>query len=159
KVAVPAAIQEQPQKLWFFYRAVYPGIPVAIPGATVAEIVLHFAGGLPPRTLQLEHQVSIFYELAVQNTCDKPPDGSPAAIAFSWVDENQERHINTVLPVAGLPANAVIETIEFRNLADYRIRFRSVVFGTEKAASPPDAEDGPLVRDGQDRRLRDDLRR
>ena len=73
-------------------------------------------------------------------------------------DESQERHINTVLPVTDLPPNAQIESIEFRNLADYRIRFRSVVFGTDKAAAPQDPDDAPLVRDGLDRRLRDDVR-
>jgi hypothetical protein len=32
------------------------------------------------------------------------------------------------------------------------------VFGTERAAAPQDPEDSPLVREGQDRRLRDDVR-
>ncbi len=157
RVALPTGI-EPCQKLWLFYRAVYPGVPTANPGATVGEVVIHFRGGAPPRTLQLEHQVSVFYELVVHNTRDQPPEGSPAAIAFSWIDEQKERHINTVLPVTDLPAGAEIEAIEFRNLADYRMRFRSVVFGSEKAAAPQDPEDSPLVREGQDRRLRDDVR-
>lgn len=157
KVLVPTALKEPGQKLWFFYKAMYPGIPTAIPGATVAEIVINFDGGLPPRTLRLEHQVSLFYEMAVHNTRDQPPDGSPAAIAFSWIDDQQERHLNTVLPVTDLTATASIESIEFRNLAEYQIRFRSVVFGTEKAAAPQDPDDSPLERSGQERQLRADV--
>ena len=157
RVAVPPG-QEPFTKLWLFYRATYPGVPTANPGATVGEVVLHFKGGAPSRTLTLEHQVSMFYELVVHNTRDQPPEGSPASIAFSWVDEQKERHINMALPVLDLPPGAELEAIEFRNLADYRMRFRSVVFGSEKAAAPQDPEDSPLVREGQDRRLRDDVR-
>lgn len=157
RIAVPPS-QEPCTKLWLFYRATYPGVPTANPGATVAEVLLHFKNGLPSRTLTLEHQVSMFYELVVHNTRDQPPEGSPAAIAFSWVDEQKERRINMVLPVLELPAGAELEAIEFRNLADYRMRFRSVVFGSDKAAAPQDPEDSPLLREGQDRRLRDDMR-
>jgi transcriptional regulator with AAA-type ATPase domain/GGDEF domain-containing protein/HAMP domain-containing protein len=156
KVEVPAA-GEAPQKLWFFYRAVYPGLPTANPGARVAEIVLHFHGGVPSRTIVLEHQVSVFYELAVQNTRNGPPEGSPAAIALTWVDERQEKHVNLVYPVTDLPAGAHLQAIEFRNLAEYRLRFRSVVFGNERAAAPQDPVDAPLLRDGQERRLRGDV--
>jgi len=156
RIAIPAGV-EPCQKLWLFYRAIYPGVPAANPGATVAEVVLHFRGGAPPRTLQLEHQVSVFYELVVHNTRDQPPEGSPAAIAFAWVDEQQERHINTVLPISDLPAGAELEAIEFRNLADYRMRFRSVVFGSEKPTQP-EPEGSPLIRDGQDMLMRDDAR-
>ena len=157
RVEIPPG-QEPSSKLWFFYRATYPGVPTANPGATVAEIVLHFRNGVPSRTLTLEHQVSMFYELVVQNTRDQPPEGSPASIALSWIDEQKERHLNLALPVLDLPAGSEIEAIEFRNLADYRMRFRSVVFGSDKAAAPQDPEDSPLLRDGQDRRLRDDVR-
>ena len=34
---------------------------------------------------------------------------------------------------------------EFKNLADYRIRFRSVVFVNERAVAPQDPADSPLV--------------
>ena len=145
KVAIEPG-EEPPQRLWFFYRAIYPGVPTANPGARVAEIVLHFGGGRPKRSLVLEHQVSMFYELAVHNTRDDPPDGSPASIALSWVDESQERHVNLGYPVLDLPADAPLEAIEFRSLADYRMRFRSVVFVSEKAAAPQDPPESALVR-------------
>ena len=152
KVEIPANAEPAPEKLWFFYRAVYPGLPIANPGARVAEIVLHFADGSQKR-IELEHQVSMFYELAVYNTRDDPPQGSPAAIALSWIDETQEKHLNLGYPVTDLP-EAALASIEFRNLAEYRIRFRSVVFGNERAAAPQDPPDSPLEREGQERRLR-----
>ncbi len=150
RVNVPAGRGEPFQRLWLFYRAFYPGLPVANPGEKVAEVLLQFRGGLPPRTITLEHQVSMFYQLVVHNTRDEPPEGSPAAVAFSWVDEAQERNINVVYPVLDLPAGAELESIEFRNLASYRMRFRSVVFGTEKDAAPQDPPGSPLVRVGSD---------
>ncbi len=156
KVAVPR-LDESPQKLWMFYRAVYPGIPTANPGAKVAEVLLHFDGGKQKRTILLEHQVSMFYELAVHNTRDAPPEGSPAAIASSWIDDSQEKHQNLVYPVLDLPSDAVLDSIEFRNLSGYRIRFRSVVFGNERSAAPQDPVDAPLIRDGHSRRLREDV--
>ncbi|MBL9077807.1 MAG: sigma 54-interacting transcriptional regulator [Planctomycetes bacterium] len=156
KVALPH-LDEPPQKLWLFYRGIYPGLPTANPGAKVAEVVLHFAEPVPPRTLELEHQVSMFYELAVHNTRDAPPPESPAAIALSWADASQEKHVNLVYPVLDLPADAALTAIEFRNLADYRIRFRSVVLGNERSAAPQDPIDAPLVRDGQEWRLRGDV--
>ncbi len=156
KVALPR-LEEPPQKLWLFYRAVYPGLPTANPGAKVAEVVLHFADPAPRRTIVLEHQISMFYELAVHNTRDEPPDGSPASIALRWVDEGKERHVNLVYPILDLPADATLAAIEFRNLADYRIRFRSVVLGNERPAAPQDPVDAPLIRDGQERRLRPDV--
>ncbi|HEU4420294.1 MAG TPA: sigma 54-interacting transcriptional regulator [Planctomycetota bacterium] len=152
KVDIPANAGPAPEKLWFFYRAVYPGLPIANPGARVAELVLHFADGSQKR-IELEHQVSMFYELAVYNTRDDPPPGSPAAIALSWIDETQEKHLNLGYPVTDLP-EAALASIEFRNLAEYRIRFRSVVFGNERAAAPQDPPDSPLEREGQERRLR-----
>ena len=156
KVAIPHTA-EPPQKLWFFYRAVYPGLPIANPGARVAEILLHFADGGQKRIV-LEHQVSMFYELAVYNTRDTPPDGSPAAIALSWIDESQERHVNLGYPVLDLPSDAVLDSIEFKNVAEYRMRFRSVVLGNDRAAAPQDPSDSPLVREGQERRLSEDAR-
>ena len=72
----------------------------ALLGARVGEIVLHFSGGKQKRSLVLEHQVSVFYELAVHNTRDEPPEGSPASIALSWLDDGQERHVNLGIPVA-----------------------------------------------------------
>ncbi|MBK8100841.1 MAG: sigma 54-interacting transcriptional regulator [Planctomycetes bacterium] len=156
RIEIPPG-QDLGSKVWLFYRATWPGVPVANPGARVGEVVLHFRGGVPARTIVLEHQVSMFYELLVQNTRDRPPPGSPASIAISWVDDTQEQHINMVYPVLDLPPNVEFEAIEFRNLADYRMRFRSVVFGAEKAAAPQDPDDSPLLRDGQDRRLRPDL--
>ncbi|MBL8731491.1 MAG: HAMP domain-containing protein, partial [Planctomycetes bacterium] len=152
KVAVPPGT-ESPQSLWFFYQAFYPGLPVAHPGAHVAEIVLHFAGGKQKRSIPLEHQVSMFYELAVHNTRDDPPEGSPASIALSWVDEAQERHVNLGYQVTGLPPDAELEAIEFRNVAEYRMRFRSVVFVNERVAAPQDASDSPLVGEGPERWL------
>ncbi|HEX6813541.1 MAG TPA: sigma 54-interacting transcriptional regulator, partial [Planctomycetota bacterium] len=152
KVAIPSSA-EPPQKLWFFYRAVYPGLPIANPGARVAEILLHFRDGSQKRIV-LEHQVSMFYELAVYNTRDNPPEDSPAAIALSWIDETQEKHLNLGYPVTELPAEAVLDAIEFRNLAEYRMRFRSVVFGNDRMAAPQDPPDSPLEREGQERRLR-----
>src|SRR5690606_18922902 len=91
------------------------------------------------------------------NTRDEPPEGSPAAIALRWADQGQEKHVNLVYPVLDLPADASLEAIEFRNLADYRIRFRSVVFGNERPAAPQDPVDAPLVREGRERRLRADV--
>lgn len=155
KVSVPIG-SEAPQKVWFFYRAVYPGWPIANPGARVAEVVLHFRGGVPKRSIVLEHQVTMFYELAVHNTRDEPPEGSPAAIALSWTDESQERHVNLGYPV-DLPPGAEIEAIEFHNLAEYYVRFRSVVFGNERSAAPQDPSDSPLLREGAERWLPDDL--
>ncbi len=151
KVAIPRH-EESPQRLWFFYRAIYPGVPTAVPGEKVAEIVLHFAGD-QKRTVVLEHQLSVFYELAFRNTRDAPPDDSPASIELDWVDESKERHVNLGYPVADLPADAPLEAIEFRNVAEYRINFRSVVFVNERAAAPQDPPDSPLLREGQERRL------
>jgi DNA-binding NtrC family response regulator/HAMP domain-containing protein len=156
KVVLPR-LDEPPQKLWLFYRAVYPGLPTANPGAKVAEVVLHFGDAALRRSIVLEHQISMFYELAVHNTRDEPPDGSPAAIALRWADEGQEKHVNLVYPVLDLPAGSALEAIEFRNLAEYRIRFRSVVLGNERPAAPQDPVDAPLVREGQERRLRSDV--
>jgi DNA-binding NtrC family response regulator/HAMP domain-containing protein len=152
KVTIPDAT-ESPQRLWFFYRAFYPGLPTANPGARVAEITLHFGNG-QRRTIALEHQVSMFYELAVHNTRDDPPEGSPASIALSWIDESQERHVNLGYPVLDLPGDTALEAIEFRNLAEYRMRFRSVVFVNDRAAAPQDPPDSPLLRgDGLERHL------
>ncbi|MCB9885995.1 MAG: sigma 54-interacting transcriptional regulator [Planctomycetes bacterium] len=156
KVSIPPA-GEPFQKVWFFYRAIYPDMAAASPGTSVAELVLHFAGDVPARTIVLDHQVSMFYELAVHNTRDDPPEESPASIALTWVDKNQEKHINLVYPVLDLPAGAELTSIEFRNLATYRMRFRSVVFGNERVAAPQDPVDSPLVREGQERRLRKDV--
>ncbi|MFM1873455.1 MAG: hypothetical protein RL398_2877 [Planctomycetota bacterium] len=156
RVALPPA-SEPFQKLWFLYRATYPDVPTAVPGMPVAEIVLQFAGDVPPRTITLEHQVSMFYELAVHNTRDDPPEGSPASIALSWIDEQQEKHINLVYPVLDLPPGAELTAIEFKNTAAYRMRFRSVVFGNERVAAPQDPVDAPVVREGQERRLRRDV--
>jgi len=156
KVVLPR-LDEPPQKLWLFYRAVYPGLPTANPGAKVAEIVLHFQDAALRRSVVLEHQISMFYELAVHNTRDEPPEGSPAAIALRWADEGQEKHVNLVYPVLDLPAGSALEAIEFRNLAEYRVRFRSVVLGNERPAAPQDPVDAPLVREGQERRLRGDV--
>ncbi len=156
RVSLPR-LDEPPQKLWLFYRGVYPGLPTANPGAKVAEVVLHFTDPALRRTVVLEHQISMFYELAVHNTRDEPPEGSPAAIALRWADEGQEKHVNLVYPVLDLPAGSALEAIEFRNLADYRVRFRSVVLGNERAAAPQDPVDAPLVREGQERRLRADV--
>ena len=144
-IAIPAS-QEPPQRLWFFHRAIYPGVPTANPGARVGEIVLHFGPGKQKRSILLEHQVSVFYELAVHNTRDEPPEGSPASIALSWLDDSQERHVNLGIPVTDLPAGAALTAIEFRNLAEYRLRFRSVVFVDEQAAAPQDPPDSPLSR-------------
>jgi DNA-binding NtrC family response regulator/HAMP domain-containing protein len=150
KVTLPANV-EVAQKMWMFYRAEYPGVPTANPGARIAEVVLHFRGDVPKRTIVLEHQVSMFYEMAVHNTRDEPPDGSPAAIALSWIDESKEKHVNLVYPVLDLPAGAEIESLEFHNLAEYRVRFRSVVFGNERAAAPQDPPDSPLMGEGLER--------
>ncbi|MBL8754764.1 MAG: sigma 54-interacting transcriptional regulator [Planctomycetes bacterium] len=144
KVAIPRT-EETPQRLWFFYRAIYPGVPTAILGEKVAEIVLHF-GGKEKRTIPLEHQVSVFYELAFRNTRDAPPDDSPASLALDWLDEAKERHVNLGYPVNDLPSDAPLEAIEFRNVADYRMHFRSVVFVHERQAAPQDPPDSPLVR-------------
>ncbi len=152
KVTIPAT-QESPQRLWFFYRAIYPGVPTANPGAKVAELVLHFGNGKQKRTVVLEHQVSVFYELAFRNTRDEPPDDSPASIALSWTDESKELHVNLGYPITDLPADALLEAIEFRNRADYRMHFRSVVFVNERAAAPQDPPDSPFVREGPNVRL------
>jgi len=152
KVTIPEQ-HESPQRLWFFYRAVYPGLPSANPGARVAEVTLHFADGRQKDTHVLEHQVSMFYELAVHNTRDEPPKGSAASIALSWVDESQERHVNLGYPVPELPSDTALSAIEFKNLADYRIRFRSVVLVNERAVAPQDPPDSPLLREGLKRRL------
>ncbi len=156
RVAIPP-VGEPFQKLWFFYRATYPDVATANPGTRVAEIVLHFAGAVPSRSIVLEHQVSMFYELAMHNTRDDPPEDSPARVALSWVDDLQEKHVNLVYPVLDLPSGAELTAIEFRNLAEYRMRFRSVVFGNERAAAPQDPVDAPVVREGQERRLRRDV--
>jgi DNA-binding NtrC family response regulator/HAMP domain-containing protein len=145
KVVIPRD-EKPPQRLWFFYRAIYPGVPTAVPGAKVAEIVLHFGEGQPKRTIVLEHQVSVFYELAFRNTRDDPPPDSLASIALAWIDESKERHVNLGYPVTDLPANAPLEAIEFKNVAEYRLNFRSVVLVDERAAAPQDPPDSPLVR-------------
>ncbi len=152
KVVIPEG-QETPEQLWLFYRAVYPGLPTVNPGARVAEVLLHFADGRQRHSVVLEHQVSMFYELAVHNTRDDPPAGSQASIALTWVDESQERHVNLGYPVKDLPTDTTLQAIEFKNLADYRVRFRSVVFVNEQAVAPQDPPDSPLQREGDDRRL------
>ncbi|MFT4512846.1 MAG: transcriptional regulator with AAA-type ATPase domain/HAMP domain-containing protein [Planctomycetota bacterium] len=152
KVTIPEG-QDSPEDLWLFYRASYPGLPTANPGAPVAEVVLHFADGRQKQSIIFEHQVSMFYELAVHNTRDDPPPESQASFAMTWVDESQERHINLGYPVKELPQDTALQAIEFRNLADYRVRFRSVVFVKEAAIAPQDPPDSPLVREGNFRRL------
>jgi len=152
RVELPTQL-EPPQKLWFFHSATYPGVPTANPGARVAEIMLHFRGGRPAQRLLLEHQVSMFYELALNNTRIAPPDGSPAAIGLSWVDDRKELHVNLVQPVLDLPAGAELQAIEFRNLGSYRIRFRSVILGNERTVAPQDPPNSPLLRDGPERWL------
>ena len=151
KVSIPAGGCEPYSRLWLFYRAVYPGVPSANTGERVAEVVLHFRNGQPDRTITLEHQVSMFYELTSHNTRDAPPEDSSAAVAFAWVDDLKERHTNMVYPVLDLPPHADIEAIEFKNLAGYRMRFRSVVFGEEKASAPPNPENSPLVKIAPDK--------
>ncbi|MGC6488816.1 MAG: sigma 54-interacting transcriptional regulator [Planctomycetota bacterium] len=155
KVEIPEAV-ESPEKLWLFYRAAYPGLPTANPGARVAEVVVNFRDGRQQQTVALEHQVSMFYELAVHNTRDDPPDTSPASIALSWVDDSQERHVNVGYPLLDLPSDTSVSSIEFRNLADYRVQFRSVVFVNQRAVAPRDPKDSPLVKRGNERVLSDD---
>lgn len=155
-VVLPPGV-DPPQKLWLFHRATYPGQPMANPGVKVAEVLLRFRGGRPPQRLLLEHQVSMFYEMARNNTRAEPPEGSPAAIGLSWIDDKKELHVNLVHPVADLPAGAELEAIELRNLAGYRMRFRSVVFGNEGSAAPQDPPDSPLLRDGMERWLPPEL--
>ena len=155
KVTIPEAV-ESPEKLWLFYRAAYPGLPSSNPGSRVAEVVLHFRDGRQKQTLVLEHQVSMFYELAVHNTRDDPPASSPASIALSWVDDSQERHVNVGYPLLDLPSDTSVSAIEFRNLADYRMRFRSVVFVNQRAVAPRDPPDSPLVKRGSERVLSDE---
>ena len=145
---------DPPEQLWLFYRGVYPRLPTSNPGARVAEVSLHFADGRQKRTIVLEHQVSMFYELAVHNTRDDPPADSPVSIALTWVDESQERHINVGYPVRDLPSDTSVSAIEFTNHSDYRVRFRSVVFVDERAVSPQDPPDSPLEREGHLRRLK-----
>lgn len=154
KVAIPEGV-ESPEKLWLFYRAAYPGLPASNPGSRVAEVVVHFRDGRQTRRLELEHQVSMFYELAVHNTRDDPPESSPASIALTWVDESQERHVNVGYPLLELPTDTSVSAIEFRNLADYRMRFRSVVFVNQRDFSPQDPAGSPLVRQGNERVLSD----
>ncbi|MCK5942274.1 MAG: hypothetical protein KAI24_09925, partial [Planctomycetes bacterium] len=154
KVTIPEQV-ESPEKMWLFYRAVYPGLPASNPGSRVAEVVLHFRDGRQKQTHVLEHQVSMFYELAVHNTRDDPPEESPASIALTWVDETQERHVNVGYPVLELPSDTSVAAIEFKNLADYRMRFRSVVFVNQRAVAPQDPPNSPLVRKGNERFLGD----
>ena len=156
-ITIPSS-EEAPQRLWFFQRAIYPGVPTANPGTRVGEIVLHFGPSKQKRSIQLEHQVSVFYELAVHNTRDEPPEGSPASIALSWLDDSQERHVNLGIPVTDLPTGAPLTAIEFRNHAEYRLRFRSVVFVDDQAAAPQDPPESPLLRvSAQERQLPADL--
>ena len=98
KVVIPEG-QEAPEDLWLFYRAIYPGLPTANPGARVAEVVLHFADGRQKQTIVFEHQVSMFYELAVNNSRDGPPPDSQASIAMAWGDESQERTSTLAIPL------------------------------------------------------------
>jgi HAMP domain-containing protein/GGDEF domain-containing protein len=65
---------------------------------------------------------------------------------LSWTDDSQEVRVNLGYPVADLPTDAPLSAIEFRNLAEYRVRFRSVVFVNERAAAPQDPPESPLVR-------------
>ena len=155
KVTIPEGV-ESPEKLWLFYRAAHPGLPVSNPGSRVAEVVLHFRDGRQKQTLILEHQVSMFYELAVHNTRDDPPETSPASIALSWVDDSQERHVNVGYPLLDLPSDTSVSAIEFRNVSDYRMRFRSVVFVNQRAVAPRDPPDSPLVKQGNERVLSDE---
>ena len=60
--------------------------------------------------------------------------------------------------VLDLPADTSLAAIEFRNVADYRIRFRSVVFVNERAVAPQDPPDSPLLREGLERRLSPEAR-
>jgi HAMP domain-containing protein len=119
-------------------------VPTANPGARVAEVVLHFRGDVPKRTIVLEHQVSMFYEMAVHNTRDEPPDGSPAAIALSWIDESKEKHVNLVYPVLDLPAGRRARgdrVPQPRRVPD------AIPFGGVRqraAAAPQDPPDSPL---------------
>jgi DNA-binding NtrC family response regulator/HAMP domain-containing protein len=152
KVTIPEDV-ESPEKMWLFYRAVYPGLPASNPGSRVAEVVLHFRDGRQKQTHVLEHQVSMFYELAVHNTRDDPPEESAASIALTWVDDTQERHVNVGYPLLELPTDTSVEAIEFKNLADYRMRFRSVVFVNQRAVAPQDPPDSPLVKKGNQRFL------
>ncbi len=152
KVTIPEAA-ETPEKMWLFYRAVYPGLPASAPGSRVAEVVVHFRDGRQKQTHVLEHQVSMFYELAVHNTRDDPPLGSPASMALTWVDDAQERHVNVGYPVLELPTDTSVSAIEFKNFADYRVRFRSVVFVNQRAVAPQDPPDSPLVKKGNQRVL------
>lgn len=152
KVTIPDGV-ESPEKMWLFYRAAYPGLPVSTPGSRVAEVVVHFRDGRQKKSVVLEHQVSMFYELAVHNTRDDPPEDSLASIALTWVDDSQERHVNMGYPVLELPADTSVSAIEFKNLADYRMRFRSVVFVNQRAVAPQDPPDSPLVKQGAERVL------
>ena len=155
KVSIPGEV-EAPEKLWLFYRAAYPGLPASNPGSRVAEVVLYFRDGRQPRTFVLEHQVSMFYELAVHNTRDDPPEDSQASIALTWVDETQERHVNVGYPLLDLPEDTSVAAIEFKNLAGYRMRFRSVVFVNQRDFSPQDPTGSPLVKQGNERVLAED---
>ena len=121
-----------------------------------AEQLVLTLGELEAATLE---QVQFrFYELAVHNTRDAPPEGSLASIALTWVDDSQERHVNLGYPVLELPSDTSVSAIEFKNLADYRMRFRSVVFVNQRAVAPQDPPDSPLVKQGSERVLSSEAR-
>ena len=143
------------EKAWLFYHAEYPGADsgTLTPGEKVSEVSIQFASGKPaPLTVTLEHQESMFFELAQENRESEPPDEN-ASVAYQWQDEDKEQHLTLVYSL-DLPVGAVVESLEFKNFGPYAVRFRSVVFGVLQATPAVDPEDSPLEPAGSARMVR-----
>ena len=143
ELVIPEARAERFQKLWMFYRAEYPGtLSTTVVGAPVARVTVSFQEeGVPPKQVDLHHQLSMLFELDRHNSVALPDD--PVDLAFVWEDAERERHVNLVYEVE-LPEGATVASLEFENLAQYRIRFRSVVFGSPRPAAPQIVGNSPL---------------
>ncbi|MEE2888672.1 MAG: sigma 54-interacting transcriptional regulator, partial [Planctomycetota bacterium] len=98
------------------------------------------------RVIPLEHQRSMFYELASRNS--DVPEGVPAVqveVGSAGDSDDQDKRINVVyLADLNLPRGVTVQAIHFKNTGPYPIRFRSVIFGSERRVKPSELANSPL---------------
>ena len=144
-------------RCWVFHRARAGAISAtSLPAGTrVGEVRLHLRDpqGKPAQVkLALEHQVSVFFDRARANLYDRPPEGSGAEIAFRWQDERGDAYVDLAQAI-DVPEGHAVEGVEFANLGPYPLRFRALVFGSERRVPPQEQPDSPLQPTGQSQQV------
>ncbi|MEE2887975.1 MAG: sugar-binding protein, partial [Planctomycetota bacterium] len=147
-VTIPEGRQRTFHKMWFVYCAAYPGegvTPDLSEGDDICQLIIKLSKG-DDRVIPLEHQRSMFYELASRNS--DVPEGVPAVqveVGSAGDSDDQDKRINVVyLADLNLPRGVTVQAIHFKNTGPYPIRFRSVIFGSERRVKPSELANSPL---------------